>query len=188
MAGSPDHMTDRELLDNYSRDRNSQWLGTLFERYTLLIFGLCMKYLKNEEDAKDCVQQVYLKAITELNKYPVQYFKSWLYTVTRNQCLMRLRSIQDRIPEEIREENIAVEQPVPLLHHIEKDRKLELLSLCLKELSGEQQQCVTLFYLEKKSYQQIADQTGYSAMQVKSYIQNGKRNLRKLLDQKLSGT
>ncbi len=188
MAGSPDDMTDRELLDNYNRDRNAQWLGILFERYTLLLFGLCMKYLKNEEDAKDCVQQVYLKAITELNKYPVQYFKSWLYTVTRNQCLMRLRNRQDRIPEEIRDENIAGEPPVPLLHHLEKDRKLELLSHSLKELNEEQQQCVTLFYLEKRSYQQIAAETGYTVMQVKSYIQNGKRNLKKMLEQKISDT
>lgn len=188
MTGSPGDMTDRELLDNYGRDKNGQWLGILFERYTLLLYGLCMKYLKNEEDAKDCVQQVYLKAITELNKYPVQYFKSWLYTVARNQCLLRLRNRRDRIPEELRDENIAGEHPVPPLQHLEKDRKLELLGHSLKELNTEQQQCVTLFYLEKKSYQQIAEQTGYSIMQVKSYIQNGKRNLKKMLEQKISGT
>ena len=145
-----------------------------------------MKYLKNEEEAKDCVQQVFLKAITELHKYKVEYFKSWLYMVAKNHCLMKLRDRQGRMPAEIREEMVIIPEDDPgLALHLEKNRELELMNDCLQELSKEQKQCVTLFYLEKRSYNEIADQTGFSLMQVKSYIQNGKRNLKILLERKL---
>jgi len=145
-----------------------------------------MKYLKNEEEAKDAVQQVFLKAITELNKYHVQYFKSWLYMVTKNHCLMKLRQ-KPGLHKDISEEQIPDDSdPAARHHHIEKDRRLELMSASLDELNQEQKQCVTLFYLEKKSYQQIADDTGYTVMQVKSYIQNGKRNLRMIMEKKIS--
>ena len=85
------HITEAELLQKFTTDGNNFWLGILLQRYTLLLFGVCMKYLKNEEAAKDAVQQIFLKAITELQKYKVDYFKSWLYMVAKNHCLMKLR-------------------------------------------------------------------------------------------------
>ena len=186
MSERYEHITDEQLLNNFYNDRNNHWLGILLERYTLLLYGVSMKYLKDEDEAKDAVQQVFLKAITELHKYPVQYFKSWLYMVAKNHCLMRLRQRQGKISADIRDEQIAdIADPLEKHHHVEKDRKLQLMSDSLDELSGEQKQCVTLFYLEKKSYQQIADDTGYTVMQVKSYIQNGKRNLKLLLEKKI---
>ena len=181
------HITDEQLLKNFYNDRDNHWLGILFERYTLLLFGVAMKYLKNEEEAKDAVQQVFLKAITELNKYPVQFFKSWLYMVTKNHCLMKIRQQHEKVSTRIAEQQIADDSdPAALHHHIEKDRQLELMSNSLNELNQEQKQCVTLFYLEKRSYQQIAEKTGYTVMQVKSYIQNGKRNLKLILEKKIS--
>ena len=81
-------MTDQEILENYYTRHDNEWLGVLLERYTLLLLGVCMKYLKNEEEAKDSVQQIYLKVIQELQKYKVEYFKSWLYMVAKNHCLM----------------------------------------------------------------------------------------------------
>jgi len=146
-----------------------------------------MKYLKNEEEAKDCVQQVFLKAITELHKYKVEYFKSWLYMVAKNHCLMKLRDKQARNPAEIRDEMAITPEDDPgLTPHLEKDRQLEMMEECLQELNKDQKQCVTLFYLEKRSYNEIADITGFTLMQVKSYIQNGKRNLKILLERKLN--
>ncbi|HKZ66970.1 MAG TPA: sigma-70 family RNA polymerase sigma factor, partial [Chitinophagaceae bacterium] len=91
------HITDQELLQNYQNDHNSEWLGLLLQRYTLLLLGVCMKYLKNEEEAKDSVQQIFLKVIQELQKYKVEYFKSWLYMVAKNHCLMKLRDRQSKI-------------------------------------------------------------------------------------------
>lgn len=178
-------MTDQELLEHFYRSRDNHWLGVLFQRYTLLLFGVCMKYLKNEDEAKDSVQQVFLKALTELHKYPVQYFKSWLYMVAKNYCLMKLRERQGRITTDIDQQQIADEPNVSAIHrHLEKDRQLDLMTQCLSELSNEQKQCVTLFYLEKRSYQEIASSTGFSVMQVKSYIQNGKRNLKLAMENK----
>lgn len=145
-----------------------------------------MKYLKNEDEAKDAVQQVFLKAITELHKYRVEYFKSWLYMVAKNHCLMKIRDRQGKQPTELREQmTMMPEEENPKAQHIEKDRQLELMASSLQELNKEQKQCVTLFYLEKRSYMDIAQLTGFTLMQVKSHIQNGKRNLKLILEQKL---
>ena len=181
------YITDQELLDNFYRDHNNYWLGILFQRYTLLLLGIGMKYLKNEEEAKDSVQQIFLKAITELHKYKVEYFKSWLYMVAKNHCLMKLRDRQHMVTTEIKEQMaVSPAEDNSLSQHLEKNRQLELMNESLDELSKEQQLCVTLFYLEKKSYQQITEQTGFNLMQVKSYIQNGKRNLKLILEKKLN--
>jgi len=162
-------------------------LGILLQRYTLLLLGVCMKYLKNEDDAKDSVQQIFLKVIQELQKYKVEYFKSWLYMVAKNHCLMKLRDRQSKIPVELTERLTAAPEEITdrqaLMHN---DLTMEVMETSLKELNPEQQQCVTLFYLEKKSYQEITVITGFSILQVKSYIQNGKRNLRILIEKKLN--
>ena len=180
------HITDQELLERFYADHDNQWLGILLERYTLLLLGVCMKYLKDEEQARDSVQQIFLKAITELHKYRVDYFKSWIYMVAKNHCLMQLRDkpgkntveVKDNIPAE----GIDGDKESLLLN----EKTYEYMSEALKELNADQQLCVTLFYMEKKSYQQIAEQTGYNMMQVKSHIQNGKRNMRILIEKKLS--
>lgn len=175
----PNHIDDRELLQNFYNDHNNEWLGILLPRYTLLLLGVCMKYLKNEEDAKDCVQQIFLKAIGELHKYKVEYFKSWIYMIAKNYCLMRLRD-KGRFAQEINE-NMAVYEEDHKPELIEKDRSLDRMQAALQQLNKEQKQCVTLFYLEKKSYAEIAEQTGFTMLQVKSHLQNGKRNLKLFL-------
>ncbi len=178
------HMTDRELLDRYYADRDNAWLGHLLPRYTLLLLGVCMKYVKDEEEAKDCVQQVFVKVITELSKYQVEYFKSWIYTIARNHCLMKLRD-QHGHKTELSETMLAAWDEDPGLNrHIEKEELLELMGLSLEELGKEQKLCVILFYLEKRSYQDIATATGFTLMQVKSHIQNGKRNLKLLMEKR----
>jgi RNA polymerase sigma factor (sigma-70 family) len=173
------HISDAALLEKFYADKDNQWLGILLQRYTMLLLGVCMKYLKNEDDAKDSVQQVFLKAIAELHKYKVEYFKSWIYMVAKNHCLMKLRDRQGKAPAMLNEQTMAIEEePLSAQSHLDKDRLLDAVSKGIEELNSEQKQCVTLFYLDKKSYTQIADATGYSMMQVKSYIQNGKRNLK----------
>jgi RNA polymerase sigma-70 factor (ECF subfamily) len=180
------HISDQELLEKFQHSRESEWLGILLQRYTLLLLGVCMKYLKNEEEAKDGVQQVFLKAITELHKYKVDYFKSWIYMVAKNHCLMKIRERQGKQATELKEHLVVVSEDETLKAEIlEKDKQLDLMTQCLKELNPEQQQCVTLFYFEKKSYQEIVAITGYSMLQVKSYIQNGKRNLKISLEKKM---
>ena len=175
------HIDDNELLKQFYADKNNEWLGILLQRYTLLLLGVCMKYLKNEEEAKDGVQQIFLKSIIELHKYKVDYFKSWLYMVAKNHCLMKLRE-KGKQPLEINELLLAtVAEADDKINFVTKDNILTQMEIALQQLSEEQQQCVTLFYLYKKSYNQIAEQTGYSLLQVKSNIQNGKRNLKIML-------
>lgn len=180
------HIADQQLLEHFYADHNNEWLGILLQRYTLLLLGVCMKYLKDEEDAKDSVQQIFLKVIQELQKYKVEYFKSWLYMVAKNHCLMKLRDRQGKMTTEINDrlssKTVEETEKQTMLHD---EHTLSLMEESLKELNFEQQQCVTLFYLQKKSYQQISDDTGYSMLQVKSYIQNGKRNLKLLIEKKM---
>ncbi|MGC4038856.1 MAG: sigma-70 family RNA polymerase sigma factor [Chitinophagaceae bacterium] len=179
-------ITDQELLESFYSSHDNKWLGILLERYTLLLLGVCMKYLKNEDEAKDSVQQIFLKAITELHKYKVEYFKSWVYMVAKNYCLMKIRDRHGKVPAELNEKfTTAADPATDTTALLENDKTLDLMNESLKELNPEQQQCVTLFYMDKKSYQEISDRTGYNLLQVKSYIQNGKRNLKIMIERKL---
>jgi RNA polymerase sigma-70 factor (ECF subfamily) len=180
------HISDQELLKNFYTTHDAEWLGILLPRYTLLLLGVCMKYLKNEEEARDCVQQIFLKVITELRKYKVEYFKSWLYMVAKNHCLMKIRDSHGKIPVELTERNMQGAEELPDKQSLlQDDQAIELMEEALRELSPEQRQCVTLFYLQKKSYQEISEETRFTMMQVKSYIQNGKRNLKLMIEKKL---
>ncbi len=174
------HLTDQELLQQFHASHDNELLGALLQRYTLLLFGVCMKYLKNEEAAKDVVQQVFLKAIQELHKYKVDYFKSWIYMVAKNHCLMQFRNKSNQT-KEINERLLVADEDVKEAH-LEKEQMLNSMESALQELNVEQRVCVQLFYLEKKSYSEITEQTSYSLLQVKSYIQNGKRNLKIIIE------
>lgn len=183
--GRYDHITDEQLLSYYYADGNQEWIGILLERYTLLLLGVCMKYLKNEEEAKDCVQQVFLKVLTDVSKYQITYFKSWLYMVAKNHCLMKLRSSQHKNVQVLLEHIPSLPAEDSKSELVENERTYTLLEEAIEELNDEQRQCVTLFYLQKNSYNQIVEKTHYNLSQVKSYIQNGKRNLKLLLEKKL---
>ena len=177
-----DDISDATLLEYYYSDHNQEWIGVLLERYTLLLLGVCMKYLKNEEEAKDAVQHIFLKVLTEVDKYKIEYFKSWLYMVAKNYCLMKLRGQKHII--ELSDKHI--EQPDNRKQELlENEKTFSLLETAIEELNEEQKQCVILFYLQKRSYTEISEHTGYSMLQVKSYIHNGKRKLKLLLEKNL---
>ncbi|MBS1908422.1 MAG: sigma-70 family RNA polymerase sigma factor [Bacteroidetes bacterium] len=172
------YQPDSELLERFSQTRDNEHLGILLQRYTYLLLGVCMKYLKNEEEAKDAVQQVFLKVIHELPRYKVEYFKSWIYTIARNHCLMQLRN-KGKQTSPINEKIVAAEESLTSKEQLlQQDLQLNQLNRALEQLNEEQKLCVTLFYLKKQTYQQIAESSGFTLMQVKSFIQNGKRNLK----------
>jgi len=176
-----DHYTDQELLDRYRNDQDNKWLEVLLPRYTLLVFGLCMKYLKNEADAKDAVQQVCIKVIAEIPKYKIDYFKSWLYMVAKNHCLMELRKKKPYI-KELTHNDIGADELIERTEFLQKNHEIEMMHLAVAKLNDEQRICIQAFYLQKKSYQDIAEETKYSIGEVKSYIQNGKRNLKIIME------
>jgi RNA polymerase sigma factor (sigma-70 family) len=174
-------ITDAELLQNFYQDHDNKWLGILLPRYTLLLLGVCMKYLKNEEDARDCVQQIFLKVINELHKYKVDYFKSWIYMIAKNHCLMKLRGNKN-LSVELNEKLIpAGDGQIDKNEYNEKETLLLKMQEAIKQLNPEQQECVNLFYLQKKSYSEVSEITGFSMLQVKSHLQNGKRKLKLLM-------
>ncbi len=177
-----EHITDAELLERYYQKKDNEFLGILLERYTLLLFGTCLKYLKNETEARDAVQQVFLKSLTEIPKYKITYFKSWIYMVAKNHCLMLLRNKNIILEFEsvvVVEEDMNKKDELFL-----KEAQLNILESAINELNNGQKECIQLFYLQKKSYQEVCKQTGFTILQVKSFIQNGKRNLKILMKKK----
>lgn len=169
--------TDRELYQLYILEKNGKWLGILLERYTLILLGVCMKYLRNQEDAKDAVQAVFENAIKSIEHHKVENIGGWLYKIAVNECLMKLRKqgrsfreLSDKLQDLIvNEDSFETEQ---------KEEDLQNLEVYLNLLSSEQKECLERFYLQKQSYEKISELTGYHLNQVKSYIQNGKRNLK----------
>jgi len=182
-------LTDKELLSGFKEDADNIYIGELYMRYVHLVFGVCMKYLKNEDESKDAVMQVFEKLLTDLIKHDVENFKSWLYTLTKNHCLMILRNSNQHIihPADLKIDLSGIMENDSVLHQdisMEKEIQLRQLEEGITSLNSEQRTCVELFYLSDKSYQEIASLTGYDLNQVKSYIQNGKRNLKNYLQNK----
>jgi len=176
------HINDAELLENFYKDHDNKWLGILLPRYTLLLLGVCMKYLKDEEESRDCVQQIFLKVINELHKYRVDYFKSWIYMIAKNHCLMKLRGNKNFVVE-LNDQAISNgDENFDKNDLLEKEKLLQKMKEALKQLNPEQQQCVNLFYLQKKSYSEISEITGFPMLKVKSHLQNGKRNLKLMMN------
>lgn len=185
--------TDAQLLAQYKAKGNVEVLGQLYQRYTHLVYGICMKYLKNSQDSEDAVMEIFEGLVEKLRKHEVENFGPWLHTTTRNHCLMQLRSSQSQQKKAQEYENeLAFMESNGLLHlSIEAEGTLDpeaanqlasqKLALAMARLPGEQQQCLKLFYLENKSYKEVATLTGLDLKKVKSHIQNGKRNLRNYL-------
>jgi len=175
------HLTDEELIAAYHRDGNSHWLGLVLQRYTALLLGVAYKYLKDRDQAEDAVQHVFETTLTRLPPEPILNFKGWLYILMRNHCLQQLRHKDYHLSDDTFS-TIAEAEGEDIM---EREHTLDQLTAALEQLSKEQQTALKRFYLEKQSYEQIIAATGYTFMQVKSYIQNGKRNLKSILEKKL---
>lgn len=183
-------LPDEDLIRFYRSTPNNRYLTELFDRYTHLVFGVCMKYLRDEEESKDAVLQIFENLMTSLHKQEVVNFKSWIYKVSKNHCLMSLRKLKsmEKVKteyfESIRQEIMESEG---IFHHnngLEIEESIPLLQKAMEKLNEEQRKCIELIYLQDKSYQEVAIITGYSLKQVKSYTQNGKRNLKNYLETK----
>jgi RNA polymerase sigma factor (sigma-70 family) len=171
-----DPLSDEDLVSRVKNGHQAS-LAVLWDRYAQLLFGVCMKYLKDTERAKDAVTELFGSLPALLAKHEVKAVRPWLHTVMRNQCLMQLRQ---RKPEERFAEHLdATEQAdddAPL-----REATLQRLEAAVAELTEEQRTCIRLFYFERQSYLLTAERTGFSLEQVRSHLQNGRRNLRVLL-------
>ena len=183
--------TDEELIALYKERQDKSVLAILFERYMHLLYGLCLKYLKNTDDAQDAVMQIFEKLSSDLLKHEVDYFKGWIYSVGRNYCLMELRRRQSVLKHEQKydvnfsDDFMEFQPELHLNNENDKEQKNRKLTEALAELNTEQRQCIELFYLQEKSYKEVVEITGFEMKKVKSYIQNGKRNLKILLSSQL---
>lgn len=179
------NLPDKSLVDLYTETGNKNIISVLFNRYIHLVYGVCLKYLHDDELSKDLSMQVFEELIGKLKGQDITHFKNWLYTVTKNSCLMYLRKLKkDVVTREVlqlEDQDNFVENDIILHHHNETDINIELLDKALEKLKPGQQKCVRLMYLENRSYKEIAGITGYSEKKVKSYIQNGKRNLKNII-------
>ena len=180
-------VSDEELLSQFRHFGHMEVLGELYRRYAHLVLGVCLKYLKDQEEAHDATMQIFEKLISDLKTNRIEHFKSWLYMVSKNFCLMEIRkdgSVQRHmeIVRENSDENFVEIWEELHLTDVDEQKKLTALSHALTQLSQEQRTCVQMIYLENKSYKEIADITGMDVNHVKSHIQNGKRNLKILLE------
>ena len=177
----PANIDDDGLIENYRNGGDLAVLGSLFERYMPMIYGVCLKYLKDEEGAKDAVMGIFEELIIKVKQHEVKQFRSWVYVLSRNYCLMQLRA--GKKMEEISLDEVM--ESTPFLHPEENNNREEVLKAlerCMERLSEGQRQSVQLFYLKEKCYKEVAEMTGYAMNDVKSYIQNGKRNLKICLE------
>lgn len=183
-------MSDAELLLLYQTRSNKQAIGELFKRHSLMCFTVCNKYLKNDDASQDAVMQIFENLFTDLVKHEITNFRSWLHSVARNHCLMILRKPELLLhisSTEEESEDSFMEKLLPLHqtdNSAEMEHKLQELELALDTLQEKQKLCLQLFYLEKLSYEAIGEKTGLTQNEIKSAIQNGKRNLKIQLAEK----
>jgi RNA polymerase sigma factor (sigma-70 family) len=174
--------SDQELVNQYKQAGDIRILGELYQRYMDLIYGVCLKYLKEPAEAQDAVMGIFEELVTKLRKHEVNYFKGWLYTVAKNHCLMSLRS-KKQIPTTTEmPEFMQLSENHHLENVIEKELNLNRLSKCIEGLSPDQRHTVQLFYLEEKSYKEIAGITQTEWNKVRSLVQNARRNLKNCMD------
>lgn len=172
------------MVSSYQRSKDLAVLGSLYQRYMDLVFGVCLKYLGEPEMAKDAVMAIFEELAHKLLKHQVTHFKGWLYTLARNHCLMQLRSSKRVKTSEIDPDRMQMPDDLHLNAAWEKEGQLDNLSKCMDTLSPEQKEAIELFYLQNRSYKEIESMTGQDVNRVRSYIQNGRRNLKICMDQK----
>jgi RNA polymerase sigma factor (sigma-70 family) len=185
-TGNTNHSSpsDKELVDLYKKSTGLEALGELYKRYMDLVYGVCLKYLKNSESAKDAVMQIFEELVVKLKKHEVENFKSWLYKVAKNYCLMQLRSPKNLKTVEMNPAIMQNEETLHLNGVLEKEENFKKMEQCLDTLPDVQKMVIQLFYLEGKCYNEIVENTGHEWSQVRSFIQNGRRNLKLCMEKK----
>ncbi len=187
-------LTDKELVALYKESGDMTVLGELYQRYMELVYGVCLKYYKEPERSKDSVMLIFEELVSKLKKHEVDNFKGWLHQLAKNHCLMQLRTPKNMKTVEFKVELVQSEEEVHLNGVLsertpweEKEENFKKLEYCLGTLSDEQRATVKLFYLEGKCYNEIVELTGLEWNQVRSLIQNGRRNLKNCIEKAKSG-
>jgi len=181
----PSSLPDTELVSLYKQTGDISILSELYQRYMEQIYVVCLKYLKDPETAKDAVMAIFEELIVKLKMHEVSYFRGWAYAVAKNHCLMQLRS-QKQFPLESNPDFMQLADNLHPDGVFEKEENLNQLTRCIEALSSDQKQTVRLFYLEEKSYKEIAGLTHSDWNKVRSLIQNARRNLKNCMENHLT--
>ena len=181
----PSTLSDNDLLEAYKTSGSLDVLASLYQRYMDLIYGTCLKYLKETEDAKDATLNIFEELITKAKRHEITHFRNWLHQLAKNHCLMRLRSLKKMPTVNGEVSFMQSDENLHLNGSLEKEEHFEHLHACLQQLTPEQRQAIELFYLESKCYNEIAALTGLEWNKVRSFIQNGRRNLKLCMDRKI---
>lgn len=180
---TPETDSDEALLARYRATDDMQWLAVLFHRYLELVYGVCLKYLENEAEAEDAVMAVFEQLIEKVKKHDITNFKSWLHVLTKNHCLMQLRKAGRNLTLSFEPAFMHSMEVPHLISEIEQETDdYNALHQCLEQLPDKQKQCIQAFYLDGKSYKEIADNSDEDIGRIRSYIQNGRRNLKICLE------
>jgi RNA polymerase sigma factor (sigma-70 family) len=177
--------TDLELVEAYKQSGNLETLAALYQRYMELVYGVCLKYFKEPESAKDAVMQIFEELVQKLYKYEIGNFKSWLYTLAKNYCLMQLRTPRNLKTVELDPGIMQSEEETHLNGVFKKEEDFKRMDKCLQTLSMDQKETVELFYLQQKCYKDIAEITGKDWNKIRSLVQNGRRNLKICMEKEL---
>jgi RNA polymerase sigma factor (sigma-70 family) len=180
-------LTDKELVAIYKESGDMRVLGELYQRYMELVYGVCLKYYREPETSRDSVMLIFEELVVKLKKHEVDNFKGWLHQLAKNHCLMKLRSPRNLKTVEFRHELVQNEENVHLNGVLEKEENFKKLEYCLGTLTTDQQEAIRMFYLEGKCYNEIVEKTGQDWNQVRSFIQNGRRNLKICMEKTGSG-
>ncbi len=173
---NPSLRSDEQLINDFRESGDQALIGILFDRYSHLVFAVSYNYLKDEEDCKDTVLHIFENLGRDLKRYEIKNFSSWLHVVTKNYSLRQLSKRKETLPITNESYLVEEEEQTP-----EFNIHIPHLSLAMEQLNEEQKICIDLFYIKELSYKEITEQTGFNLNQVKSYIQNGKRNLKLIL-------
>lgn len=180
---SSEKFSDLELIAAFKKSSDIQFVSILYQRYMELVYGVCIKYFKDGERSKDAVMDIFEELHKKLNRYEIENFKSWLHVLAKNHCLMQLRSPRNINNIEFKNEVMQFEQEPHLEdEHLEKEANYTRMEHCINKLTEEQKQTIELFYLQGKCYNEIVLITGIQWNKIRSHIQNGRRNLKKCME------
>ena len=186
ISGNISKLTDEELLQIFQTGKDTDVFGELYKRYIPLTYGLCLKYLEDKEQAHDAVMDIFEGLMEKITQYEIKNFKTWLYSVAKNHCLQLLRKEKNIFFIKMEDAFMENEDNFTLIDKPQTEEEISALTYCIETLSGEQKISIQYFYIEEKSYADIVDLTGFTLNKVKSYIQNGKRNLKSCIIARLN--
>lgn len=171
-------LSDEQLIEGFTLQNDATYIAELFGRYADLVFGLCLKHLKDVHDSEDTAYEIFEILLKKIPTNNITQFKSWLYRVTSNYCIDKIRK---RKTNQIIYVDDKFESFIDILDYNdsqEKEALLKKIDNCLSKLNEDQKTCIDLFYFQEKTYQDIALTLNISWSATRSYIQNGKRNLK----------